>query len=75
MQTVTYRIPAIHCAHCVHTIQSEVAELAGVASVQVEERSKSAAITFGPPATEEQIVALLKEIYYPPAGQDRIQIA
>jgi copper chaperone CopZ len=44
----------------------EVGELDGVESVQVDEASKKATVTFGPPATEEKIVDLLKEINYPP---------
>lgn len=70
MTTVTYTLPAIHCGHCVHTIQMEVSELAGVQSVQVDEASKQAVITFGPPATEDGLIALLKEIGYPPAGAE-----
>lgn len=66
MTTVTYHIPAIHCGHCVHTVKMEVEELDGVESVDVDEASKKATVMFGPPATEEKIVALLKEINYPP---------
>jgi copper chaperone len=74
MTTVTYNIPSIHCGHCVHTIKMEVSELEGVQSVQVDEAGKQAVITFGAPATEDNIIALLKEINYPPAGQDLIQL-
>jgi copper chaperone CopZ len=65
MTTVTYAIPNISCNHCVHTIKSEVGELAGVKSVEADALSKKATITFEPPATEEQIKALLQEINYP----------
>ncbi len=68
MTTVTYSIPNISCGHCVHTIQSEVGELAGVKSVIANVDTKKATITFEPPATEEQIVALLKSIEYPVAA-------
>jgi copper chaperone CopZ len=44
----------------------EVGELDGVESVKVDEASKKATVTFEPPATEDKIVALLKEINYPP---------
>jgi copper chaperone len=74
MTTLTYTLPAIHCGHCVHTVQMEVSELAGVQSVKVDEASKQAVITFGPPADEDGIIALLKEIGYAPAGQDLIQL-
>jgi copper chaperone len=65
MTTVTYSIPNISCGHCVHTIQSEVGELKGVESVVANQDAKTATITFGAPATVEQIKALLVEINYP----------
>ena len=67
MKTVTYSIPGIHCGHCVHTVKMEVSDLEGVQSVDVELESKKATITFDDPATEAEIVGLLKEINYPPA--------
>jgi copper chaperone CopZ len=67
MQTVEYTIPNISCGHCVHTIQMEVSDLAGVKTVQADEESRQVLVTFEPPATEPQIVALLTEINYPPA--------
>ena len=70
MTTVTYTLPAIHCGHCVHTVQMEVGDLAGVQSVKVDQESKQAVITFDAPATEDGIIALLKEINYPPAGAE-----
>jgi copper chaperone len=66
MNTVTYTIPAISCNHCVHTIKMEVSELSGVKSVDADATSKKATVVFDHPATEEQIVALLKEIHYAP---------
>jgi copper chaperone CopZ len=74
METITYSIPAIHCGHCVHTIQLEVGDIAGVNSVVADETGRSATVTFAPPATEDQIIAMLKEINYPPEGHDLIQI-
>jgi copper chaperone len=68
MTTVTYSIPNIHCGHCVHTIQSEVGELPGVKSVVASLDSKNVTITFEPPASEEKIKSLLKEIDYPVAA-------
>jgi copper chaperone len=66
MKTVSYTIPAINCMHCVHTIKMEVGELAGVKSVEADATSKKTTVVFDNPATEEQIVALLKEINYAP---------
>lgn len=74
MTTITYQIPSISCGHCVHTIQTEVSELAGVQSVVAEQDTRKATITFAPPATEDGIIALLKEIGYAPAGHDLIQL-
>jgi copper chaperone len=68
MTTVTYSIPNISCGHCVHTIQSEVGDIAGVKSVIASVETKKATITFEPPATEEQIMSLLKSIDYPVAA-------
>jgi copper chaperone len=65
MTTVTYHIPNISCNHCVHTINMEVGDLAGVKSVDANAETKNATIVFEPPATEDQIKALLAEINYP----------
>jgi len=67
MTTVTYSIPAIHCKHCTHTITMEVGELAGVSAVQADLGTKKLTVTFGPPADDEKIRALLAEIEYPAA--------
>jgi len=68
MTIVTYSIPNISCGHCVHTIQSEIGDLAGVISVNADREKRTATITFEPPASEEQIQALLVEINYPVAA-------
>jgi len=68
MTTVKYSVPNISCGHCVHTIQMEVADIEGVQSVQANQESQVVEITFGDPATEESIKALMAEINYPVAG-------
>lgn len=68
MSTVTYTIPAIHCAHCTHTIEMEVSELQGVQSVKADLNSKKVEIKFDSPADESKIKALLAEIDYPAEG-------
>lgn len=68
MNTVTYQIPNISCGHCVKTIEMEVGELPGVVSVDANEASKSAEITYQDPASEEKIKSLLAEINYPVAA-------
>ena len=65
MTTVTYNIPNISCGHCVHTIQTEVGDLQGVSSVLANQDDMTATISYEPPATEDQIKALLAEINYP----------
>jgi copper chaperone CopZ len=74
IKEVEYTIPAIHCAHCVHTIKFEVGELEGVKEVLVDESTKKAIVRYESPADESRIVALLKEIHYPPEGLDLLQI-
>ena len=68
MKTVTYSIPNISCNHCVHTTKTEVSDLEGVKSVDANAQTKQAVVIFDSPATEEKIVALLKEINYPPSS-------
>ncbi len=68
MNTIQYTVPNISCGHCVHTIKMEVGDLEGVQAVEARHDTKEVTIVFGEPATEEQIVALLKEINYAPAS-------
>jgi len=39
-QTVTYSVPAIHCAHCAMSIREEVSAVEGVESVDVDLETK-----------------------------------
>ena len=68
MTTVKYNVPKISCGHCVHTIQMEVGDLEGVQSVKASNETKQVEVVFDAPATEVQIVSLMKEINYPPEG-------
>ncbi|HAY84522.1 MAG TPA: heavy metal transporter [Chloroflexi bacterium] len=68
MTTVTFTVPKISCGHCVHTIQMEVGDLEGVQSVKASNETKQVEVVFEAPATEDKIVALMKEINYPPEG-------
>jgi copper ion binding protein len=68
MTTVTYSVPAIHCAHCTHTIEMEVGELQGVQAVKADLNTKKVEIKFDAPADETKIKALLAEINYPAEG-------
>jgi copper chaperone len=39
-ETVTYSVPAIHCAHCEMSIREEVSEVEGVEAVAVDLETK-----------------------------------
>jgi copper chaperone CopZ len=39
-ETVTYSVPAIHCAHCAMSIREEVSEVDGVDDVAVDLETK-----------------------------------
>ncbi len=67
MSTITYSIPAIHCMHCTHTIEMELGEIAGVQSVKADLAAKEVTVTFGVPADDQKLRALLAEIEYPAA--------
>jgi copper chaperone CopZ len=44
-ETVTYSVPAIHCAHCAMSIREEVSEVEGVDGVAVDLDTKVVAIS------------------------------
>jgi copper chaperone len=67
MSSITYEIPNISCGHCVNTIQSELSDLEGVSQVVASQTERKVTVEFADPASEAGIVALLKEINYPPA--------
>ena len=39
-ETITYNVPAIHCAHCAMSIREEVSEVEGVDEIDVGLESK-----------------------------------
>ena len=39
-ESVTYAVPAIHCAHCAASIREEVSEVPGVDEVEVDLEAK-----------------------------------
>lgn len=39
-ETITYSVPAIHCAHCGMSIREEVTEVEGVEEVEVDVERK-----------------------------------
>ncbi|MBW2522883.1 MAG: heavy-metal-associated domain-containing protein [Deltaproteobacteria bacterium] len=68
METRTVLCPGIHCGNCTRTIQNELGELAGVDAVEANAESKQVTVTFGTPASWEQISALLAELGFPPSA-------
>jgi copper chaperone CopZ len=44
-ESVTYSVPAIHCAHCAMSIREEVSEVEGVDDVAVDLETKVVTIT------------------------------
>lgn len=66
METVKYSVPSIHCGHCVKTIEMELGEVKGVSRVKADLDSKTVEIDFSTPASEEIVMAKLKELNYPP---------
>ena len=66
MEKVKYSVPSIHCGHCVKTIEMELGEIKGVTSVKADLDLKTVEVDFDAPATEDLVVATLKELNYPP---------
>lgn len=67
METKTVKVPSISCGHCVHTIKMELLDMQGVSSAEADVATKELTVTFGDPATWEDIRGLLDEIGYPVA--------
>ena len=67
MAIKTFNVPNISCGHCVMTIKRELGELDGVTSVDGDVESKTIAVAWNAPASEDDIKALLAEINYPAA--------
>jgi len=44
-ETITYTVPAIHCAHCAMSIREEVSEVEGVDDVAVDLDTKVVAVS------------------------------
>ncbi len=62
-ETLTYTVPAIHCAHCAASIREEVVEVAGVESVEVDLDSKVVGI-HGSELSDEALRAAIQEAGY-----------
>ena len=62
-QTVTYSVPAIHCAHCGRSIREEVSEVEGVEDVDVDLDTKVVTIR-GRTLSDELLRAAIREAGY-----------
>ena len=66
MQSETLVVPNISCAGCVGAIKMELSDMPGIAVVDGDVDRKTVQVEFAAPATLDGIVALLREIDYPP---------
>ena len=62
-ETVTYSVPAIHCAHCGMSIREEVSEVEGVEAVDVDIDSKVVTIQ-GRELSDERLRAAIRDAGY-----------
>lgn len=68
MQERKVQVPSINCGHCTKTIIDEVEQLDGVEAVEASVADRAVTVRFGPPASWEQIAALMDEIGHPPVS-------
>jgi copper chaperone CopZ len=62
-ETITYTVPAIHCAHCAMSIREEVSEVEGVEDVDVDLETKVVTI-HGSPLDDSALRAAIEEAGY-----------
>lgn len=62
-ETVTYSVPAIHCAHCGMSIREELSEVEGVENVDVDLDGKVVTIR-GHELSDETLRAAIREAGY-----------
>ena len=62
-ETLTYNVPAIHCAHCGMSIREEVSEVEGVEEVDVDIETKVVTIR-GRELSDEKLRAAIEEAGY-----------
>jgi len=65
-ETVTYSVPAIHCAHCAMSIREEVSEVEGVEDVAVDLDTKLVTVS-GHGLDDTALRAAIEEAGYEPA--------
>jgi copper chaperone len=62
-ETVTYNVPAIHCAHCAMSIREEVSEVDGVEDVAVDLDTKVVTVS-GSALDDAALRAAIEEAGY-----------
>ena len=62
-ETVSYRVPGIHCAHCELSIREEVSEVEGVEAVDVDLDAKIVTVR-GRGLADERLRAAIREAGY-----------
>ena len=62
-ESVTYTVPAIHCAHCAMSIREEVSEVEGVDEIDVDLDSKLVTVT-GRELDDAKLRAAIEEAGY-----------
>jgi copper chaperone CopZ len=62
-ETMTYTVPAIHCAHCAMSIREEVSEVEGVDEVGVDLDSKLVTVS-GTDLDDASLRAAIEEAGY-----------
>jgi len=62
-ETITYAVPAIHCAHCAMSIREEVSEVEGVEDVDVDLDTKLVTVQ-GASVDDAAVRAAIREAGY-----------
>jgi copper chaperone len=62
-ETVTYSVPAIHCAHCAMSIREEISEVEGVEMIDVDLDSKLVTVS-GRELDDGKLRAAIEEAGY-----------
>ena len=62
-ETVTYSVPAIHCAHCAMSIREEISEVEGVEMIDVDLDSKLVSVS-GRELDDGKLRAAIEEAGY-----------
>ena len=62
-ETLTYRVPGMHCSHCEDAVKEEVSRVEGVESVDVDLDSKLVTVR-GRELSDESLRAAIEEAGY-----------